>query len=261
MLGSAAMIFIRRTANRSIVQSRHLLGCLICVGCLLCVTGCAQQNKHPSSRPAPARPQILVVAPVVNLSDAGEIDTLRITDWVASTALQFPGLAVVPVNMTVAALAARGSEHVETAEVARELARELQADATLVVAVTEYNPYDPPRVGLIAQWYGLEQAHSAWVDPVSASRSASDVESGRWADGGPPTLQVQRTFDARTDWVREELKDYARLSDGDETPFGWRRAMKSQEHFVRYCAWSSIRTMVSMQADQTNPQPPQEADK
>lgn len=240
--------------------SRQLLSRLIFVGASgLLVIGCSQRTEHADTRQMHARPQILVVAPVVNLSDADDIDPLRITDWVASSALQFPGIAIVPVNMTVAALAARGSGHVESAEMARDLARELQADATLVVALTEYNPYDPPRVGMIAQMYGLEAAPRSYVDPVMASRAESAQGNGIWSDGGPPTLQVQRTFDASTDWVRKELKQYARLRDGNETPFGWRRAMKSQEHFVRYCSWSTIRTMVTMQAGSTDPQQSNEA--
>lgn len=249
----------------SVFASRHLLrhGALwlgvLWLGIVPSLLGCTQLSERPDTRQAHARPQIVVVAPVVNLSDADDLDPLTVTDWVASEALQFPGLAVVPVNMTVAALAARGSGHVESAEVARDLARELQADATLVIALTEYDPYDPPRVGMIAQWYGLEQGPHGWVDPVQASRAESAQGAGIWADSGPATLQVQRTFDASSDWVREELEDYGNLRSGSETPFGWRKAMKSQEHFVRYCAWSVIRTMVSMQPGPMDPQQPEEA--
>lgn len=206
-------------------------------------------------------PRVLVVAPVLNLSGSQDFDPLKVTDWIASECVSFPGVSVIPVNRTLAELAARGKATVETPEDAVELARTFGADATLVAAVTEYNPYDPPRVGLIVQWYApAPPTRTGAFDPTAASRLASDppVELSA-AEPHAPRWQAQRVFDAADETLLDELKDYADDRGGHESPFGWRRYTKSQELYVRYCGWALIRTMLKLDAESRVPNEPHEA--
>jgi hypothetical protein len=59
--------------------------------------GCASahpgNNTHQPHKPIPPR-QVIVVAPVLNLSNSTEFDTLKVTDAVASEAVGFPGIGV-----------------------------------------------------------------------------------------------------------------------------------------------------------------------
>jgi hypothetical protein len=181
----------------------------------------------------------VVVAPVINLSGNEEFDGLQLTDTVAAELASFPAVAVIPVNLTLAALARGGKSRVETPEDALALAQEFGADATLVTAVTHYDPYVPPTLGMIVQWY--EPVRDAWDEPPAAAGVAHAADLARrpyhqW--------QVQRVFRAMDDDVAEEIREFADERDGEESPLEWRRFTRSQKQFAEFCSWSVIRTML-----------------
>lgn len=180
-----------------------------------------------------ARPRVVVVAPAMNLSNSREIDVLQVTDMVASELLSFEGISVIPVNLTLSALARRGQSRVHSPADARDLAVEFAADATVVTAVTEYDPYEPPRVGLVMQWYA----------PTGVEGDDAGDEEG--ADSAPPNAQVQRVFDASRKDVVKAVREYARTRDRHESPLGWRRHVAAQQLYLRYACWETIRTMLS----------------
>lgn len=197
--------------------------------------------------PMMVRDRTVVVAPVVNLAGVRDFDVLRFTDAVASELLAFPGFAAVPVNLTLATLARAGRARVDSAEDALALAEELNADGTLVVGVTEYDPYDPPRVGLIMQWYPVQPAHGGpTFDPVATSRASGEPPVAQLSAGvgAAPRRQVQRTFYAADAAVRAEVELYARSRGEHDSPYGWRRIVVNQELYVRYCCWALIRSML-----------------
>lgn len=212
----------------------------------LLTLGCANKEQGPDARqPSPSRPQVFVVAPVINLSGSTDFDPLQVTDIVASEFLSFPDTSVIPVNLTLAALARAGKTHVETPEDALELAREFGADATIVTAITEYDPYDPPLVGLVMQWYAVPQAaRQTGLDPVSASRQMSGTGVPQEVAAAPetaPKWQVQRVFNAAHESILDEVRSFAAARDGHASPYAWRRYLRAQELFLRYCSWSAIR--------------------
>ncbi len=214
---------------------------------LLVTAGCAQLRGATEAKPPAPPPQVVVVAPVLNLSNSSDWDPLKVTDIVASEFQSFPGIVVIPVNRTLAALALMGKNAVETPQDALDLAREFKADATVVTAITEYNPYDPPIVGVVMQWYApLRQEGSPAFDPVSASRQASDVApaSSSTSDAAVPLLQVQRVYNAADEVVLTDVRSFAAERTGHGSAYAWRIYVKSQELFVRYCCWASIRSML-----------------
>lgn len=200
------------------------------------------------AQPAVEPPLVIVVAPVVNLSGGTDVDPLQITDILASEFVARGNISVVPVNLTLAALARRGVSHVESAAEAIELARELGADATVVAAVTEYRAYEPFIVGMVMQWYEPQETGPAErFNPVGASRAASAVEFA--SDARPssePRFQVQRTFNAAESWVIDDVRRHAAGRPGNEGPYGWRVHLKSQELFVRYCSRHLIETISTL---------------
>ncbi len=216
------------------------------IGVLL-VTGCTLQRGPTTVEPQPEPTQVVVVAPVLNLSNSSDWDPLRVTDILASEFQSFPGIVVIPVNRTLAALALRGQSAVETPQDAYDLAREFQADATVVAAITEYDPYDPPRVGLVMQWYSLERRQTPFeLDPVVASRQADVAPAGSsgYGDTVAPILQIQQVYNAAEHAVQADIRAFAKHRGGHESAYGAQIYTKSQELFVRYCCWTSIRTML-----------------
>jgi hypothetical protein len=213
---------------------------------LVLLSGC--RAEQPRSAPPPP-PRVLVVAPVLDLSGSGEIDPLKVTDLVASEFLGFQNVAVVPVNLVLAELERQGKVNVQSADDAVSLAQALGADATVVIAVTEYRPYWPPVVGMVMQWYAAHPHGSAntALNPVAASRAAQSLDGGL---SEPRSLglerQVQRVFNASDEAVLKEIRDYADDRDGHASPYGWRKYTRSQELYVRYCGWALIRTMLEL---------------
>ncbi len=201
--------------------------------------GCGGRSKSAAEPPPPPPPRVLVVAPVLNLSGSRDFDPLKVTDLVASEFLSYDNVTVVPVNLALAELARRGQSAIETPQDAAELAQALGADATIVTAVTEYSPYEPPVIGLTMQWYAA----------APAGLSETPHPGPRW--------QLQRVFNAADEQVQREIRDFAARRDGSAGPYGWRRYLRTQEGYVRYASWSLIGPM--LQRDRMAERPSGEA--
>jgi hypothetical protein len=221
------------------------------LGALL-VSGCVQPHA-PSSSPS-ANPRVIAIAPVLNLSGSRDIDPLKVTDLVASEFLSFRGVTVIPVNLVLAELERQSRHTVQSSEDAIALAQALGADATVVVAITEFDPYTPV-VGMVMQWYAARpERTAARLDPVSASREAQAPAAGLSApDPTAPRWQVQRVLNGTDERVCHEIKDYADQHEGQKSPYGWRKYLRSQELYVRFSSWAMIRTMLLLDHAGTEP--------
>jgi hypothetical protein len=223
----------------------------VAITSMLLVGGCGPGDRSKDRPVVRAAPRVVVVAPVLNLSGTPDLDSLKFTDIVASEFLSFPSVSVVPVNLTLAALERRGAAWVETPADAVGLAREFGADATLVTAVTEFDPYDPPTVGLIMQWYAAGRDSSgAGLEPVAGPPSASASGGELSAAAEPvPQFQVQRVFNAADNQVQDEVREFSRRRAGDQSPLGFRRVLRSQELYVRYCCHAMIRSIAQQNVE------------
>ncbi|MBW7905589.1 MAG: hypothetical protein LC135_03765 [Phycisphaerae bacterium] len=208
--------------------------------------GCASHNTTPDS-PRINEPTVVVVAPVLNMSNSTDFDALKLSDIVAAELTTFQGVAVIPVNRVLAALVRQGRDAVLTPEDALAIADEFGADATVVTAVTAYDGYTPA-VGVVMQWYWRRRVIATEFDPVAASRLASESTPGPEAVAHGPAVQVQRYYNGTDGALQGEIREYGAKRDGALSPYGWRRYVVSQELFVRYCIWDSIRTMLSQGA-------------
>lgn len=184
----------------------------------------------------------IAVAPPINASGCPDIDTIKVADLMASELSTIPGIGVIGVNRVLAVLAEQGLSQITSAEHALAICERLGADAIVVFAVTEYNPYTPV-VGLTAEVYGRQSTGTA-VDPVAASRMARPAPMPQEDNGVRPWAQVQRTFNAEHKAIQKEVEEYADARDANETPFGWRKYLASQEYYLRYCCYSVARELV-----------------
>lgn len=227
----------RRRTNRCVnlfaLSGLPLLG-LTTIGCVTTDTKGTQAHFAPSARTA-------VVAPVLNLSANSQVDPLKLTDAFASELASLTQYTVIPVNLALAALAARGKGWIDSPADALQLAHEFQADGTFVLALTEYDPYDPPVVGLILQWY--PRSPETTVGAMPARLSAMGASAARQSATAQPAVQVQRVFNAGAHDVLEELRVYADSRTDDDSALKWRKYAQSQELYMRYCSWSLIRSM------------------
>lgn len=212
---------------------------------VLTLTACTQHDRAVTPRPAPAT-RVVAVAPVINLSNTAGFDALVLTDMLAAELTNIDGLAVIAPNRARAVLLQHGKTSVETAEDALALADELHADATIVAAITAYDPYEPPKLGLVLQWYAQPRSQAARLDPVAASRLASEITLPE-AAAPAPGVQIQRFYDAADEDLLDDIQDYGQDREGHRSPYAWRRYVVSQELFVRYCIGNAIRTMLTQE--------------
>jgi hypothetical protein len=211
---------------------------------LVVQAGCSQGKKgktEPASISYPPGTSI-AVAPPINASGCPDIDPIKVADLMASELSSLPGIGVIGVNRVLAILAEQGLTQITSADHALAICDRLGADAIVVFAVTEYNPYTPV-VGLVAEIYGREHTGTA-VDPVAASRMARPLPMPPEPSGVRPWAQVQRTFNAEHEAIQDEVEEYADARDANETPYGWRKYLASQEYYLRYCCYSVARDLV-----------------
>ena len=226
---------------------RRAVLCLAGVGASMLATGCAQRHQQPE--PIPTLPPLVVaVTPVLNLSNRSDWDALQVTDMLVLAAQSLPEFAVVPEDRVLATLAERGQDAIETQEGVQALGRELGADLVIVAALTDFDPYDPPRVAMTLQatWTrSFETSPGGRFDPVTASRQASDVQvrpdAARSAE--VPDVQIQAVFDASEDATQRQMRAYAQERHGHQSPYGWRLHGKSQELFLRFSCHRAILTI------------------
>ena len=217
-----------------------LVGATLFVGCR------SEKRVDPASIANPTLgPMTIAVAPALNLSGAAEFDRNRFADLMASELSYADGISVLPVSRVLGVLAAQGRSGVESPSHALELVSLLGADAILVFAVTEYDPYSPPNIGISAQLFGARpRAGHGTVDPVALSRRASLTASGGSASPRGLLAQTQRVFDASHGSVVADVRSFARLRGADDSPFGWRKYVVSQQHFIRYCCHATITALL-----------------
>lgn len=186
------------------------------------------------------RPVTLAVAPIHDLTGTGQLDALALTDIFASELTQMPQVSVVPVNQTLAVMYGQGWRSLSSPEQAWQLARLLKADGVVVLAVSEYDPYDPPRLSLIAEMYLLpRQQETEGLSGEDVGRSPVPLASQPAAGSAGPTRVVQRVYEAARKSEQTQIRQYAALRD-PPGKHDWSEYLRSQKQFLRYCSWRTV---------------------
>lgn len=128
--------------------------------CLLAVALCSQTGCYlfPSMVHEPVfynpYPQLarVAVAPFFNLSTEPAADGRQFALAYFEQLQSVRGFEVVPVGVVEQAMQAHQLS-LASPEDARTLAQILEVDAIVIGAITDYDPYEPPRCGLRVEWY------------------------------------------------------------------------------------------------------------
>lgn len=217
-----------------------------CVASSALLVGCSRQSAETTQIRNPWMGSMrIAVAPALNFSGSRNFDPEIVADLMASELSHVDGFVVIPVSRVLSVLAQEGRDRIQSPAQAIEVMDALGAEAILVFAVTEYNPYEPPIVGITAQIYG--SAHDnrvARVDPVQASRAPSPVGVYSVASPNEPVAQSSQVFNAAHEPVVRAVKTFARLRGADDSAFGWEKYLVSQEHYLRFCCQATIKELV-----------------
>jgi len=227
-----------------IICGSVLAGCGL-ITAVLAIEGCGPKPGQ-KQRPLPAPVALTIaVGPAMNLSGSTDFDPVAVGDILASEMTLVDEVRVVGVNRVLAMMAELGWREVRSPQDVFELINRLGVDGVVVFAVTEYDPYSPPVVGMAAQLYLAEDRPEAKAfDPLSTSRSAAAVAETASTAGTLPSAEVQRIFNGASDAVVVELRNFARDRRADRSPYAWRKYLASQQHFLRFCCSTVARDLV-----------------
>lgn len=121
-----------------------ILFCLLMPGCIIIDTGV--------TNPLPQMSRVAVV-PFRNLTSLPNeaVDGRRFAMTYASELQKVPGFEVLPIGVVEVAMVESGLKF-DRPDDLLQLARLLEVDLIAVGAVTDYDPYYPPRIGLQVEW-------------------------------------------------------------------------------------------------------------
>jgi len=170
----------------------------------------------------------VAVAPFFNLSNERATDGRRFASAYFAELQATPGFQVVPVGVTEQAIAQNELEMNNPRDVLK-LAKILGVDAVVVGAVTDYDPYYPPRIGLQVSWYS--------------------AKSWEFSPGLPTDMYARRMFKHRDKYGDVQ---------GPEHPFeedGWERFRRLKRRGRRFLKRSKEQVIRSQSDDEPQSRP------
>src|SRR5262245_10550855 len=133
----------------SLVATASLGGCSFFTGETKRVQPVMEQAIHS---PYPTV-MTFAIAPAINLSGSRDFDPLKVSDELFTEMQQVQGLNLLPVNKTLIAMNRLGMRNIDDVAGAQKRSEALGADGLIVPAITSYDPYNPPVVGMVLQLY------------------------------------------------------------------------------------------------------------
>jgi hypothetical protein len=184
---------------------------------LALLAGCQSPAPQASER---REIRLVAVLPFFDETGNSSFDGEAFGAILASELVKASGVRAIRPAQIRAAL--NPGEQIRSVDDAIRVARRLGADTVLACAVTDYDPYDPPRVAVHAQLLRAE----------SRSMSAEDVDrliqSASWQKGPLPLSRAkaghalaafEEVYDARDRNTRRQLTTYAERTALRETDF------------------------------------------
>jgi hypothetical protein len=211
----------------------HSLAALFLTSC-----GCLESWKYKFYPPNPFEDiEVVAILPFINQTHNAVIDGEEFGNILASELAKFDGFRPVRPQMLRLAMAP-GEKGPSTVEEALNLARRVKADAVLACAVTDYDPYMPPKVAVSVQFLRVASRRMDVSDVDALTRSAS------WRRGpfvmsreraGHFMASFETVYDAHEERIRWELSQYVQAQEAGDTPFtGDREFLFVQSRFMQF---------------------------
>lgn len=203
-------------------------------------------------------PETLAIAPAINLSGSRDFDILVVSDTLYEEMQQVPGLSIVPVNKTLAAMQRMGLRSIDSPQVAQELARAVGAAGLVIPAVTAYDPYNPPKVGMILQLYSPPGSSLTHISiPVHPDESPVVLSN----PGRPtvvasevvimsekqPLAQVEGVFNATNQSVLRELRVFASGRTQYDSALMDQKYLLDSDSYMRFVCHAMIRRLMEVE--------------
>ncbi len=241
------------------------------------IGGCAPRQA-PIAEPLVAPydgPRVWAVAPLNNESGSLEADGVALADHLARQLETTDRISVMPVSRTLAAMDALRMSHLASPQDATRLLATLNADALLVGTVTDYDPYDPPKLGMALRLF-TQRRLDEYADPELDIRHLTRAATDGGTNPKPrPRMtlgsNVSAVFNGASPQVREALKRYAVRRGANDWPDPqgtleravtpapdehWRRYLLSIDLFSEFVSYAMAKRLLGAEARRLTPPPP-----
>lgn len=227
---------------------------------LVLLNGCASHHQVTRVYHSPyPQPKTFAITVFRNLSGSDDVDVMAVTDafYAELKRADATSFQVVPVNRLLAVLADLGLENVKNPADSGALADALGVDAIIVGAVTQYDPYFPPRLGMTVQLFLRDKndrprTDAKHVDPRKLAQAGVNFELNV-AEPVKPKTAVDRIIDARDDQVVARLKEYAATKRTNTGPAGWKKYATTQ-NYPYFVAHEIVGEMLALERDRLDAQ-------
>ncbi len=168
---------------------------------------------------------VLAIAPAMNQSGNRDFDVLVVSDTLYGELQQVQNLTALPLNKTLAAMQRLKIRAIDSPAAAQKIAAELGADGLIVPAVTAYDPYNPPVVGMTLQLYSTPTAKGS----------------------GSPEVQVSAVFNGSNQSVLRELRDFAAGRTQADSALEDRKFLMDADEYMRFVCHAMVRRLMEVQ--------------
>lgn len=240
------------------VQTMLRCACPAILACACAVSLSACNNNKDRLDP----PQVLVapydsarndvlwaVVPLANETGVSFADSDMISDALVAKIDEVRGLACLPLNRTIAAMRAANLRAVTSPAQARALAGLLGVDGIVVGSITDYDPYNPPKVGLKLALFSREaDAGAMAVDPLRLQTAYSDYsKTPRTQYLDRPVSTVSEYLDGANHEVLMELQRYATGRHDTNSALGWKRMLTSMDLYTQFAANMAVARLIEQE--------------
>jgi hypothetical protein len=185
------------------------------------------------------------VAPLMNESGTTILELDAISDAVVRACQQIEGIRCLPLNRTLAEMRGLGLQTIGSPEEAAALAARLGVNGLIVGTISDYNPYEPPTLGLSL---ALETGES-FVEPgglsldglrggVTGAGAGETGSTTRYAER--PVASMAAVFDGRNHATQMEVRRYAVGRQEAGSARGWRTYLSSMPLFTEFAAHAAV---------------------
>ncbi len=237
------------------VNSRRAFGAFALIASALLLSACNGQKYASPTAQLPAVPSpegaIWAVAPLQNESGVSIVDELAFTDTLVAELSDAPGIVVLPVNRTLAAMRALNMPSINTPAQARLLAGALGADAVVVGSITAWDPYDPPVLGIslaLFEGAGAPRAPRGLNpedDPMTLRGMTTDGSANPARHADQPLAIFSAVFDASNGNTREAIRQYAEGRHDPRSALGWKRYTASMSLYAKFACFEASRRLIA----------------
>lgn len=188
------------------------------------------------------------VVPLANESGVSFANTELVADALVAKLDESRGIACLPLNRTFAAMRARGMTGVRSPADARMLANTLGVDAVVIGSVTAYDPYNPPKLGLVLAVFAKENRPSDGIDPMKLQIAYTDQDPKvRTQYPDKPIAAISEHLDGANHEVQMAIQRYAAGRHEPASALGWRGMLASMDLYVEFAAYQAVSRLLEQE--------------